>query len=136
MTTPLYALMGFVFWTVFLVFAIGASRVTEVASGKKAPTDFPAGQPHGDPRYWRMNRAHMNCLENLPLFAAVVLAGHVSGLTEGTFALLSQVYMAARVGQSCVHIASGSVLAVNVRFGFFLAQMACLVTMAWMVVSR
>ncbi len=136
MTTPLYALIGFVFWTIAIVGAIGLARVSQVASGKVAANAFPSGQPHGGDRYWRMNRAHMNCLENLPLFAAVVLTGHVTGLTDGAFATLSQVYLGARIAQTTAHIASNSVMVVNVRFAFFLAQIVCLVGMAWMCVSR
>lgn len=136
MTTPLFALMGFVFWTMFLVVAIGLSRVAEVASGKTAVNGFPSGQPHGSDRYWRLNRAHLNCVENLPLFGAVVLAGHVTGLTDGSFATMAQVYVAARVAQSLVHVSSGSAMAVNVRFGCFLTQMTCVMLMAVQIVTR
>ena len=136
MTTPLYALMGFVFWTVFIVLAIGLVRVAQVASGKTAVNGFPSGQPHGSDAYWRMNRAHMNCVENLPLFAAVVLAGHVTGLTAGTFATLSQVYIIARVAQSIIHVASGSAMAVNLRFTCFVVQVGCLLSMATTIVTQ
>lgn len=136
MTTPLYALMGFVFWTVFIVLAIGVARVAQVATGKTAVNGFPSGQPHGSDRYWRLNRAHMNCVENLPLFAAVVLAGNAVGLTVGTFATLSQVYFVARVAQSVIHVASGSAMAVNLRFTCFAVQVGCLLSMANMVVMQ
>lgn len=136
MTTPLYALMGFVFWTMFIVLAIGLARVSQVASGKVAVNGFPSGQPHGSDGYWRLNRAHMNCVENLPLFAAVVLAGHVSGLTTGTFATLSEVYMIARIAQTVIHVSSGSAMAVNLRFTCFVTQVGCLLAMATMIVHR
>jgi len=136
MTTPLFALMGFVFWTVFIVLAIGVVRVGQVASGRTAVNGFPSGQPHGSDAYWRMNRAHMNCVENLPLFAAVVLAGHVTGLTAGTFATLSQVYIVARVAQSIIHVASGSAMAVNLRFTCFVVQVGCLLSMATLIVTQ
>jgi len=136
MTTPLCALMGFVFWTVLIVLAIGTVRVAEVLSGKTAVNGFPSGQPHGGDAYWRLNRAHLNCVENLPLFAAVVLAGHVTGLTAGTFATFAQVYIAARVVQTLIHVSSGSVMAVNLRFGAFIVQVVSLVTMASMVVTQ
>jgi len=134
MTTPLYALMGFVFWTLLIVLGIGVARVAQVISGKTAVNGFPSGQPHGSDGYWRLNRAHMNCVENLPLFAAVVLAGHVSGLTSGTFATLSEVYIFARVAQSIIHVSSGSAMAVNLRFTCFIVQVGCLLTMADKVV--
>lgn len=136
MTTPIYALMGFVFWTVFLVLAIGAARVMQVMRGETAVNGFPSGQPHGSDGYWRLNRAHMNCVENLPLFAAVVLSGHVTGLTDGTFATLAQVYVVARVLQSLLHVSSGSAMAVNLRFTCFVVQVGCLLTMANLVVMR
>ncbi|HYC00130.1 MAG TPA: MAPEG family protein [Candidatus Limnocylindrales bacterium] len=136
MTTPLYALIGFVFWTIGIVLTIGAIRVSQVLSGKVAPNGFPSGQPHGSDAYWRLNRAHANCVENLPLFAAVVLAGHVSGLTSGSFATAAQIHVLARVGQTLAHVSSGSALAVNVRFTFFAIQIACLIYMALAVVQR
>jgi uncharacterized MAPEG superfamily protein len=136
MTTPLFALMGFVFWTMFIVLAIGVARVAQVASGKTAVNGFPSGQPHGTDTYWRLNRAHMNCVENLALFAAVVLTGHVTGLTAGTFATLSQVYIVARVAQSIIHVASGSAMAVNLRFTCFVVQVGCVLSMANMIVMQ
>ena len=136
MTTPLFALMGFVFWTVMLIVAIAVARVAEVAAGRTPVNGFPAGQPHGGDAYWRLNRAHMNCVENLPMFAAVVLTGHVTGLSAGTFATLSQVYVAGRVAQSLIHVASGSAMAVNLRFACYLVQLGCQVTMACTIVLR
>ncbi len=136
MTTPLFALIGFVFWTVFLVLAIAGARVAQVASGKAAVNSFPAGQPHGGDAYWRLNRAHANCVENLPLFAAAVLTGHVTGLTTGTFATLAEVYVFARVAQSIVHVTSGSAMAVNLRFACYLVQIGSLLAMAKMIVMR
>jgi hypothetical protein len=46
-------------------------------------------------------------------------------LTTGSTAItdpLALVALACRVGQSMVHIVSNSVMAVNIRFSFFLAQ--------------
>ncbi|HYC55822.1 MAG TPA: MAPEG family protein [Candidatus Binatia bacterium] len=135
MTTPLYALMGFVFWTVFVVLAIAGARVSQVLAGKAAANSFPSGQQHGGDAYWRLNRAHVNCVENLPLFAAVVLTGHVTGHTAGAFATAAQLYVFSRVGQTIAHVASGSVMAVNVRFTFFAVQMICLLYMAVAVIT-
>jgi uncharacterized MAPEG superfamily protein len=136
MTTPLFCLMGFGFWTVFLVPASGGGRGGLVVGGRATASSFPAGQPHGSDRYWRLNRAHLNCVENLPLFAAVVLTGHVTGLADGTFATLAQVYIGARVAQTLIHVASGSAMAVNLRFACFATQVGCLLTMANAIVSR
>ena len=134
MTTPLYALMGFFFWTMALLLAIAAVRVSKVLAGAAAPNSFPAGVPHGSDAYWRLNRAHANCLENLPLFAAVVLVGATAGIESSTFDMLARVYVAARIPQSLAHISSGSNLAVNVRFAFFATQLVCILWMALIVV--
>jgi len=126
MTIPLYALIGFVFWTGLLVAAIGSLRIFQVATSTQSPNGFDSGTRHGSDPYWRLNRAHMNCVENLPLFAAVVLVGAAIGAASDTMDWLARIYMIARVGQSLAHIASGSVLAVKIRFTFFCVQMVSL----------
>jgi uncharacterized MAPEG superfamily protein len=127
MTTPLWCLLGFVTWTLVLLVAIAIARVSQVLAGRAKPTDFPAGVPHGSDPYWRLNRAHLNCLENLPLFASVVLIATVAGLRSPALDTLARIYIGARVCQSLAHLSSGGALAVNVRFGFFFLQFICLV---------
>ena len=70
----------------------------------------------------RLNRARDNCYENPPLFGALALAASLAGRTAVTDPLAMSV-LYARIGQSVTHIASTSVPAVFVRFGFFLAQL-------------
>ena len=80
--------------------------------------------------YWRLNRAHANTVENLPVFASVVIAGTLLGVTGPTFSKLSILYVAARVMQSSVHVLGGSSLFVCVRFLFFATQLMCVISMA------
>jgi uncharacterized MAPEG superfamily protein len=127
MTTPLWCLLGFVAWTLLLLLAVGIARVGAVLRREKRANEFPSGVPHGSDAYWRLNRAHLNCVENLPLFATVVLVAAVAGVKAPILDTLSCLYLAARVGQSIAHVSSGSVLAVNVRFTFFIVQVGCLV---------
>jgi uncharacterized MAPEG superfamily protein len=129
MTTPLWCLLGFIAWTLVLLTAIAFTRVGAVLTGAKKANEFPSGVPHGGDAYWRLNRAHMNCLENLPMFAAVVLTAAVAGIHAPMLGTLAQTYLAARIGQSVTHVMSGSVIAVNVRFTFFVVQCACLIWM-------
>jgi uncharacterized MAPEG superfamily protein len=128
-TTPLSCLFGFILWTVALLLAIAAVRVREILAGKARASDFTAGIPHGGDRYWRLNRAHMNCLENLPLFSAVVLTGAVIGADAPWLDRLAEFYLLARIGQSVTHISSGSDRAIQVRFTFFAVQLVCLLGM-------
>ena len=134
MTASLYSLMGFVFWTIILLLGIGGIRVSQVMAGKTAPNAFPSGVPHGSEFYWRLNRAHANCLENLPLFAAVVLTAYVAGIHAPIIDTLSRVVVFARIGQSLAHLSSGSNMAVNVRFSFFLVQVASIIWMGLVIV--
>lgn len=136
MTTPLWCLLGFILWTLLLLTAIGVARVAQVVAGKAQPNEFPSGQRHGSDGYWRLNRAHMNCLENLPIFASVVLTAAVLGLQSSTLDTLASIALAARVGQTTAHLSSGSNLAVNVRFTFFLTQIACIVGFMIVIASN
>ena len=126
MTTPLWCLLGFVLWTLVLLLALGAVRVGKVMTGKAKANDFPSGVPHGSDAYWRLNRAHSNCVENLPIFASVVLAA-VAGVHVPALDTAARVFLGARVGQSLAHVSSGSALAVNVRFAFFVVQVCCVI---------
>jgi len=114
---------------VLLLLAIAAARVRHVLAGKARASDFTAGIPHGGDRYWRLNRAHLNCLENLPLFSAVVLTGAVIGAEAPWLDRLAELYLLARIGQSLTHISSGSDRAIQVRFAFFGIQLLCLLGM-------
>ena len=132
MTTPLWCVLFFAAWTLSLVaLGVGPWRVLQVLLHRARPNGFASGSPHGPDWYQRLNRAHANCVENLPVFGAVVLLGHVTGLTSGLFATLAQVYVAARVGQTLAHLSSGRSLVVNVRFTFFVVQVT---VVGWMMV--
>ncbi len=135
MTTPLYCLLGFGTWTVLLVLAVVVWRTGLVLAGKSAPNAFPSGSQHGTDTYWRLNRAHMNAAENLPLIAAVVLVGTLAGVSTALFSTLAQVYLAARIVQSLLHISSNASLVVNLRFTALFVQLVCFGWMALEIVS-
>lgn len=135
MTTPLWCLLGFVAWTIAILFALAGARVGQVVTGRKQPNEFPAGVPHGGDAYWRLNRAHLNCVENLPLFASVVLVATAAGLKAPLFDTLSQVFLGARIGQTIAHLSSGGNVAVNVRFTFYLVQIGCLLGIMYVLAT-
>lgn len=128
--TPLLALTWFTFWALLLVLNVGRLRVTQVMTGKVKPDGFPSGVKHGTDAEWRANRAQANTVENLPIFAALVLIGFAAEVTTDTFATLCLVVAVARPVQSIIHIASGSANAINLRFAAFLVQLGCFVWMA------
>ncbi len=131
MFTPLHALLAFAGWTLLLVTAVISVRSWKVLTGGKQADEFESGVEHGSPIYWRLNRAHINAAENLPVFAAVVLAGHLLGVDSPLFGQLAWAAVAARVCQSACHVASGSALVVTARFAFLVVQLACFAAMGW-----
>jgi uncharacterized MAPEG superfamily protein len=129
MTQPLWCLLAFAGWGMLLLYLIGVHRVTAVMTGKKKPNEFPGGVQHGGDRYWRINRAHMNVVENLPWFAVIVIVGTIIGVASSAWNWLPVVVVCARVVQSLIHISSGRNLAVNFRFTAFLVQHAAMIGM-------
>ena len=130
MMSPLACLVGFALWALLLVSTIGLTRSFLVLTGKRRPTEFPAGVQHGGDAYWRLNRAHLNTLENLPVFGVLVLAGVALHVATPLFRTLPQIILAARVAQSLIHLSSGRALAINLRFAAFATQVACMFLLA------
>ncbi|MGH7820357.1 MAG: MAPEG family protein [Candidatus Binatia bacterium] len=121
MSASAIALAGFAGWQLLLTFVLGGYRTALVNTGRKAANAFaPDGSDVGGFGR-RLTRARDNCYENLPVFAALVLAASVSGRLDVTDPLAMWV-LYARIGQSATHLASTSVPAVFVRFGFYLVQ--------------
>ncbi len=127
------ALVAYALWAVVLVLAVGLWRTVLIMRGKARANSFTSGTPHGTDAYWRINRAHMNTVENLPIFAAIVLSGWVVGQETASFNRLALIVVAARIVQSLIHILSGSATAVAFRFLAFAVQLVCEIWMAALV---
>lgn len=138
MTVPVWALLGFATWTVVLLLAtVGVYRWSRILTGRVAIRDFRADQIDGADWYRRAMRAHANCVENLPVFGAIVLALYVSGIGGATVNRVSVAVLAARVMQSLVHVCLVQTNpVVSVRFAFFFTQIAGFLWLAAIVVSR
>ena len=75
-------------------------------------------------------RAHANCVENLPVYAAVVVVINAAGIASPFIDLLARVFSAARVAQTSIHVLlEETPAAVGVRFGFFAVQLVCMIWM-------
>jgi uncharacterized MAPEG superfamily protein len=123
------ALVGFAAWTLILVLVIGLMRSFAVLAGKRAPNQFDPGGADLSDFSRRLCRAHANCCENLPIFGALIAVALITGRQEATDGL-AMWFLAARIGQSAVHLVSTSNPAVNVRFAFYLAQWFMMAIMA------
>ncbi len=132
MSVPVAVLLLFTAWTVaVLLVGVGAYRWTKILTGQEPITAFPADQPHGPTFYRRAVRAHANCLENLPLLTAVVVAAELTGTSNGTLDTAAVLLLAARVAQTTIHVGfRESQPAVYIRFFFFFAQIILLGVMA------
>jgi uncharacterized MAPEG superfamily protein len=127
---PIVALLAFAGWTIVLVVLVLLVRGVMILRKERRINEFPAGQEHGGAFYWRLNRAHANALENLPLFAAIVLGGAALGVSSPRLAMLAEVVVYARIAQSVFHVSSRSELAVTLRFTGLATQLGCF---AWMI---
>ena len=128
------ALLGFVSWTLLLLVTMGGLRTVLVLTGKRAANQFSPDGSDVSAFSNRLCRAHANCYENLPLFAAVILLALVMG-RSGITDPLALWFLGARVAQSAVHLVSTSHYAVLARFALFLAQWFILVFWVFRLVT-
>ena len=122
MTPSLMALLGFLAWTLLLLVWMEVIRSWLVLTRAVPANGFQPDNAHLSPFMQRLARAHANCIEGLPLFGGLLLVAVVAGKTAVTDPL-AYVFLAARVLQSLIHLASLSRLAVTLRFSAFAVQM-------------
>ena len=131
-------LLGFATWTLLLLLGtVGTYRWSRILTGRVPIREFRADQVEGDDWYKRAMRAHANCIENLPVFGAIVFALYVSGVDNFLAGLLAIVILAARIVQSLVHVSLVQTNRVTaVRFGFYFVQIICFLWLAGLVVAH
>lgn len=131
MNMPTLVLLAFAGWTLLILFGtVGVYRWSRILTGRATVSEWQANKPQGSDSYQRAIAAHRNCIENLPVYTALVVAIAVFQVESTTLNVLSLVLLGARMAQSLVHI--GFEQAENVatwRFAFFFTQ---IVTMFWM----
>jgi uncharacterized MAPEG superfamily protein len=133
MTLPLLTLLGFATWTlVVLATTIGVHRWRLILTKRARINAFPADASNGPDWYQRATRAHLNCVENLPVYGAIVLVATLAGRHGLLLDTLSIAVLCARVCQTSIHVAFVQTeRAVSFRFSFFTVQ---LLAMLWMAV--
>ena len=125
------ALLLFTAWTLVLMLTYVGYRVALVLAMKKPANSWGRDDKTDDPAFLvRAKHAHLNCLENLPIFAAIVLAG----LALGKAPVVDQVaayVLYARLAQSTVHLIGVNHWLVFIRANFLLIQAALFAWMIW-----
>jgi uncharacterized MAPEG superfamily protein len=129
MNIPVLVLLGFAAWTLLTLFgSIGVYRWSRILTGRASIAEWRADVPQGSEWYQRAMRAHMNCVENLPILGALVIALMATGLHKPSIDALLLTILVARIGQTLVHIlAPPSNAYAALRFAFFLAQIVAMV---------
>ena len=126
MTIPVLMLVGFAAWTVLLLLAtVGVYRWSRILNGRVPIGGFRADRVDGADWYLRAMRAHANCVENLPVFGAIVFGLYAGNVAGGLVNGLAVAVLVARIMQSLVHVSLVQTnLVASVRFGFFAVQIA------------
>ena len=138
MTLPVWMLLGFAAWTALLLIAtVGVYRWSRILTRRAQIREFRSDQVEGEDWYKRGTRAHANCVENLPVFGAIVLALYVGNVTGPLVNGLAIAVLAARVVQSLVHTCFVQTnAAVAVRFSFFSVQLVCFIALIVVIAGR
>ena len=128
--TSLQALLGFTAWTLLLVLLVFAWRgIAIIIKGQKADSWTRGAKKTDDPSLvCRVEHAHANALENLPLFAVIVLAAAAMGKSAVTDHWAMYV-LYARVAQSVVHMIGVSHWLVMLRATFWSIQLVLFIVM-------
>lgn len=121
---PLAPLICFALWAVALQFRLAVARASAMRREKRDVTTF---KPFGDSENLdAISRAHMNTVENLPVFTVVLVTALWTG-AAAPVAAIAWTAFGARVAQSLVHITSRSPNAVRLRAALLLVQAGCFI---------
>ena len=129
--TGMTALLLFTAWTLVLMLIYVGYRVALVLAMKKPANSWGRDDKTDDPAFLvRAKHAHLNCLENLPVFAAIVLTGVAMGQAAVVDPIAPWV-LYARLAQSTVHLIGVNHWLVFIRANFLLVQAALFAWMIW-----
>src|SRR5512146_208185 len=131
MTIPVWVLLLFAARTVVLLSGtVGYFRWSRILTGRATIREWRPDGDQGTDWYRRAMRAHANCLDNLPLYTAVVIALLVTGASNRWLDMLAIVLLIARIAQSTLHIGPEQTeMVAAVRFGCYAIQIVCMIIM-------
>ncbi len=137
MTIPLWVLLGYAAWTLLtLLTTIGVYRWSHILTGRTAIAEWRADEVQGTEWYRRAIRAHQNCLENLPVYTAVVVVLVATRITSPILDGLAITILIARVCQTLIHLSVEQTNVVaSLRFAFFPLQLICMVGMGSLITA-
>jgi hypothetical protein len=128
------AFLGYIVWMMVLVFIIVGIRVQMVLSGKRRANNFNPDGKDVSEFSARVARVHANCYEHFPIFGGILILSLVLKTQEITNTL-ALYFLAARILQGLIHLFSTHVMAVNIRFTFFILQYAIAVVWVYQLLK-
>lgn len=130
MSATIFALVGYIAWSIALLVGIAVYRTALVMKKNRPANGFKADGSDSPEFGQRLTRAQGNCAESFVFTGGVLLLALATSSSVITDPL-AYVLLAARIGQSIVHLISSSALAVQIRFTFFLVQVV--ISAYWLI---
>ena len=133
--TATMAVLYYAAWTLALALLYALPRVPQVLLRLKPADAWSRDKPPADPTLLvRAHHAHLNSLENFPIFAGVVAMALLMDRAAAVDSLAAYV-LYARVAQSLVHLSGTSFIQVLLRATLFLTQVLLTGLMIWHLLS-
>ncbi len=105
MSIPVWVLLAFAMWTLLvLATTVGVYRWFRILTRRAHFGDYGEYKLEGQDWYKRGLRAHANCVENLPVYAAIVVAIEVSAVHETVLDALALALIGLRILHTLVHV--------------------------------
>jgi len=138
MSVPVWVLLGFAAWTLLtLLGSVGVYRWSRILTKRATLSEWRADLQQGSEWYQRAMRAHANCVENLPVYTAVVVAIIATGVQSPILDAMAIILICARVLQTLIHISIMQTnLVAGIRFALFFVQFICMFTMGAFVAVK
>lgn len=133
--TGFTAVLLYVVWIQVLTLAYAFPRVPMALFGSRKFSDWERTEANRDPAVMvRAKGAHLNCVENFPLFAGVVVVAALLDKSAVVDAIAVYILLA-RIGQSVSHLISAAPLFVLLRATFFLAQVGMIFWLCYQLLA-
>ncbi len=126
--------LAYLVWTTILTALIWVPYVVDRAAvrGLADTVGYPDSPKPQSPWARRMKAAHANAIENLVVFATLVLVANAVGLSNGATVFAATLYFWARV----IHLAAYTMALPWVRTLAFTAGFVAQAILAWQLVAR
>lgn len=135
MSASILALTGYLLWMMVLLVFLESYRTVLVLKEKRAANSFNPDGSDMSAFGHRLTRAFGNTLESFAFIGGTLLLALATGssvITDG----LAYIVLAARIAQSVTHLMSGSAVAVQIRFVFFLVQQVIVIYWLYMLLMK